>query len=624
MIIKGTTLYCRAAAIIAAAMVITACGGGGGDAGSGFLPEAPSRLAITVTLEKESVPVNTAQALAQPSSPHVSQMAVEVTDSGTGRPVADAAVTVSFSGARIGGLLSEDDLVGGTGEPLSSVSVQTGANGEASFYFVAGTVSGEANIRVRAERSTEGSGAETVVSIAVLSSAGPVAALEFTGPFIEAIRTNRVEFDLAAGETTDLQNGTYSRVISVTANDANGNPVATNTPILFRLIDAPLDGYPESGAGSFAITGFNGNPLEGNFTLNAAGGSFSAQGARVGDRLVLAPDPDGRSFYHAGIRTISEFPAGQPDSLLIRTDEESFRVGEDQGASVPYVIGRARVGNIQARAFTDANGTASTLLTYPFSNLGRTAILVAQTEDFSVSRVFNSGGPVYLGSLEEVGVSLTASTSILPSNVSDGVVSLCVRDGNQAPLSSQSIQFSTGDTFGASVDVNGLGSSGTLVTGAGGCTTAVVNVQSQLPGSGEIALLFAVQSLGAPSEVEVTILASGEGNLIGNLNCSSSTLGLLYLTDAGEPIPDALISATDFSWPVGSPNFIFTPASDSGSSAGVTDASGAVAVRYSILLPPAQENDQAVTYTATFETGSGDVTFDFECVFTVTGTGPVP
>ncbi|HAN68970.1 MAG TPA: hypothetical protein DCQ70_10810, partial [Halieaceae bacterium] len=87
----------------------------------------------------------------------------------------------------------------------------------------------------------------------------------------------------------------------------------------------------------------------------------------------------------------------KPNSLLIRTDDERFRVGTDMGLSVPYVIGRARVGSIQALAFTDANGTASTLLTYPFSNLGRTAILVAQTEDFSVSRVFNPGGPVYLG-----------------------------------------------------------------------------------------------------------------------------------------------------------------------------------------------------------------------------------
>ncbi|MEZ5556778.1 hypothetical protein [Haliea sp.] len=628
MIIRGITQYSRLAALLVTAFALTACGGGGGG-GGGFLPDpdTPNNLALSVLLEKESVPVNAAQNPAQSDSPHVAEIAVEVTDSGTGLPVTGAEVTVSFTGTRIGGLLSEEDLASGAEDTLSSVSVQTGSNGDARVYFVAGAVSGEATLRIRAERSAQGSttgGAESVVTIAVVSAAGPVAGLEFTGPFIEAIRTNRVQIGLAADETIDFQNGTYSRVVSVTATDANGNPVAVNTPILFRLIDAPLTGYPESGAGSFVITGSNGNPLEGNFSFNAAGGNFSALGARVGDRLALAPDPDGRSFYHAGIRTIAEFPADRPDSLSIRSDEEAFRVGEDQGATVPYVIGRARVGNIQALAFTDANGTASTLLTYPFSNLGRTALIVAQTEDFSVSRVFNPGGPVYLGSLEEDGISLTASTSILASNVNDGVVSLCVRDGNQVPLSSQSIQFSTGDTFGASVDVNGRGSSGTLVTGSGGCATAVVNVEGQLPGSQEITLLFAVQSIGEASEVEVTILASGDGNLIGNLNCGSSRLGLLYLTSSGEPIPDALISVTSFDWPAGSPNFIFSPASDSGSSAGITDASGAVTVRYSTVLPPAQETDQDYSYTATFETGNGDAQFDLECNFTVVGTGTDP
>lgn len=626
MIIRGATLlYSRLVAMVAIAFALAACGGGGGD--SGFLPtpDTPNRLAVILTLEKESVPVNTAQASVLPESPHVSQIAVDVTDSRTGVAVAGAEVTVSFTGARVGGLLSEEDIISGTGDPQPSVAVQTGSTGEARVYFVAGALSGEANIRVRAERSAgeaTGSGAEVTATILVVSTAGPVAALEFTGPFIEAIRTNRVEIGLAPNETIDFQSGTYSRLISVTANDANGNPVATNTPILFRLIDAPLEGYPQLGTGSFVITGVNGNPLEGNFAFDALGGNFSARGARVGDRLVLDVDPDGLSFFHAGIRAIAELPPAQPDSLLIRTDDEPFRVGEDQGATVPYIIGRARVGSIQPLAFTDANGTASTLLTYPFSNLGRTAILVAQTEDFSVSRVFNPGGAVYLGSLEDDGLTLTASTSILSSNVTDGVITLCVSDGNQVPLPGQSIQFGAEDTFGASVDVNGLGSVGTLSTGSGGCATAIVNVEDQFPGSGAITLGFSVQSLGAPSQVAVTILAPDSGNLIGNLNCAARTLGLLYLTPTGDPIGNALIFASDFDWETGSPNFVFTPASNSGPSAGVTNDNGAVSVSFSVALPAPEENDQTLTYQATFETGNGDAQYDFECEYTVIGTGP--
>jgi len=624
MSIRGFSLYSRLAAFIAIVFAFTACGGGGGGSDIGFVPD---ELEVRLTVEKESVPVNTAQASSQPGSPHVSQIAVRVT--GSGQPVAESPVTVSFSGPRVGGLITEEDLLSGEGNPQSSVSIETGGDGGARVYFVAGTLSGEANIRVRADRPEDGPvgvGAEASTTISVISTAGPVAALEFTGPFIEAIRANRVESGLAPGETIDFQNGTYSRVISVTANDANGNPVPTNTPIVFRLIDAPLQGYPESGAGTFVIAGFNGNPLEGNFAFGAAGGNFSAQGARVGDRLVLDPDPDGFSFFHAGIRTISELPPNQPDSLLIRTDEEPFRVGADQGASIPYTIGRARVGSVQPIAFTDANGTASTLLTYPFSNLGRTAILVAQTEDFSVSRVFNPGGPVFLGSLEDDGLTLTASTEFLPSNVTDGLVTLCVRDGNQVPLPVQPVQFSTGDTQGASVDVSGLGSSGTLTTGSGGCVTAIVNAQNQFPGSEPIVLTFAVSSIGdePPEQVQsdVTILAPDSGNLIGNLNCNARTLGLLYLTSTGEPIPNALIFSSDSDWPTGSPNFVFSPPSDGGPDAGTTNDNGAVSVDFTIALPTAEEDDQTLTYEATFETSNADAEFNLECTFTVEGTGP--
>ena len=628
MIISGITQYSRLAVLFVIAFALTACGGGGGGGdGGGFLPDpdTPNRLAMSVTLAKDSVPVNAVQMPAQADSPHVAEILIEVTDSGSDLPVSGAEVTVSFTGTRVGGLLSEEDLANGVASTLSSVSLQTGANGDARLYFVAGSVDGEANLRIRAERSADGStdrGAEETVSIVVASSAGAVVGLEFTGPFIEAIRTNRVEVGLGPDETVDFQNGTYSRVVSVTASDANGNPVTTNTPIVFRLIDAPLEGYPETGSGRFAITGSNGNPLEGGFSFGAQDGNFSARGARIGDRLILDSDPDGTSFFHAGIRTISELPSDKPNSLLIRTDDERFRVGTDMGLSVPYVIGRARVGSIQALAFTDANGTASTLLTYPFSNLGRTAILVAQTEDFSVSRVFNPGGPVYLGSLEDAGLTLTASTSTLASNVTDGVVNLCVRDGNQVPLPAQSIQFSTEDTLGATVDVNGQGSVGTLIAGAGGCASAIVNVQGQLAGSEAIVLRFSVQSLGEPSEVEVTILKRGSGNLIGSRNCSSRTLNLLYLTESGEPIAGALISAQINSWSPGSPDFIFNPASDSGPSAGITDSTGAVSVRFSIRQPLPEEEDQTVNYSATFETGNGDATYDLDCEVTVEGTGP--
>src|SRR5690606_33992563 len=39
-------------------------------------------------------------------------------------------------------------------------------------------------------------------------------------------------------------------------------------------------------------------------------------------------------------------------------------------------------------------------------------------------------------------------------------------------------------------------------------------------------------------------------------------------------------------------------------------------------LPAPEENDQTLNYQATFETGNGDAQYDFECEYTVAGTGP--
>ncbi|MCG5523588.1 hypothetical protein LRB11_01415 [Ectothiorhodospira haloalkaliphila] len=593
-----TSLMC----ILTLALTLTACGDGGG--GDTF---TPLRLSVSVDLEKDNVPVNTAQAQAAPGSPYVSQVAIRVTERGSGHPAA-ADVTISFDGPTVGGFLSEEDFFNGQGTPVPSLNLSTESDGRARAYFVAGTLAGEARIRVRADRQDEADpnlGASTTRILRVVGEAGPASALEFTGPYIDAIRTNRVQFGPAEGESIDFQNGTYSRVISVTATDANGNPVPTNTPIHFRLIDAPLQGYPSDGSGRFAITGNDGNPLEGGFNFTAPGGNFIGQGVRISDRLVLDPDPDSRSFYHAGIRSIAQLPPAQPNVLQIRADAQPFRVGEDQGNTVPYIIGRAQAGSIQSLAFTDANGTASTLLTYPFSNVGRTAIIVAHTEDFSVSRVFNPGTAVYLGSVGD-GLSLTTSTSTLPANVTDGLVDICLRDGNAVPITGGNIQFFVEDNqSGADVDVNDLGESGTLTTGTAGCVTATINVSRQPPGSGVITLKFISQGV----EAELTILAAAMGNLTGNLNCAAGTLDLLYLTAAGTPIPDAFIFVSNFDWPDGSPNFRFSPASDAGTGAGTTNDSGQVRVNFDL---GGVVDSQDTEYTATLE--APDDTFQMNCV----------
>lgn len=586
--------------ILLASLLLISCGGGGSD---GVFTNRP--LALQVSADQRTLPVNTAQQRVSPTSPYVTQVAIRV------NPAVAASITVDFAGPRVGGLISEEEFFAGTvgggadagGAILGtrpSITLTANSGGVANVYFVAGIVAGDANLRIRANYA-DASGSYTAATasttISVRSDAGPTAGLAFTGPFIEALRVNRTQFQLAQGESFDAQNGTYSRVISVTVTDANGNPAPVNTPVYFKMIDSPLTGYPEQGFGRFSITGDNGNPLEGGFSFSAPSGDFANRGARIGDRLVLLPSPDGRSFYHQGIRTIVQLPPGQPNTLMINLEDQPFRVGEDQGATVPYVIGRARVGSIQPLAFTNADGVATTLLTYPYSSLGRTAILVAHTEDYSVSTVFYPNGPVFLG--DGTGeITITASLNSLPSNVTDGRVTVCVSDTNSVPVPAFPLSFGHGETGGARIDVNGLGASGTLLTGAGGCVEAIVNVSGQVPGQDAITLNFGT--------AEVQVLAVDSGNLGGNLNCVAGTLTLTYLTNNGSPIPGALVFIPNHEWASGAPNFSFTPASAAGASAGVTNDSGAVTLRFTLGPAPGE-------YNATIQTGAGD-SYDMTCV----------
>lgn len=422
---------------------------------------------------------------------------------------------------------------------MGTVPAET-ASGQAQFFFTSLSEPGTATLTASALDPVSGRTIAKSLQITVTRVDRPVASLTFTGPYVDAVLSNVSSFG-----NVPLQNGTYSRVISVVATDASGNPVNPGTPIYFSLIDAPLLGYPNEGAGSFLIAGSNGDPLEGGFNFFANGGNFLTKGARAFDRLILDGTqmvlPDNR--FLTGSKIIEALLS--QNSLRTHTLGNPFNIGINNGATVPYVIGRAQQATILSTGYTDTTGTASTLLTYPVSRLGQTAILVAHTADGSVSTVLNTCdvegnncSPVFLGVSDGTDRILTTSTTTLGAN-SASDVKLCLKDANLAPLPAAEIIYAVGSPGSATVTINDNAANlGSLFTMADGCVTATVASSSQIAGSEPITLTFTSEGVTAP--VEITVNSPNAGNLIGTID--GTTVNLQLIDDNGTPISDTFIS----------------------------------------------------------------------------------
>jgi len=491
-------------------VLLASCGGGGDGDDGGFTPE---RINVTITADKASLPVNLIGASPNPAQPYTTTITARVTKSGNLFPT-KITITDSSADAGLGSLFKLDDLTQG----FQQIVLEGTAVGQ--VYFHASSTPGTVTITASAQDPNTSQTVSASVNITVVGESRPATSLAFTGPYVNAVLAGESRFG-----DPPLQDGSYSRVISVVATDANGNPVNPNTQIYFFLIDGPITGYPNT-PGSFFIAGANGNPLEGGYVFDAVGGQFVTKRVLPFDRLVLDgnsqsnPLPDNR--FLTGVRTVQTV-TGQ-NSLLIQSQGRPFNSGPDNGNTVPYVIGRALNATILSPSFTNTQGVADTELTYPVFRIGQTAILVACTADSSVCTVLNtcdaSGAncnSVYLGATNGTDVVLTTSATTLQPN-STTPVRLCLKDQNLTPLPATQIRYDVGATGVAVVKINGAtGKQGTLVTGADGCVTATIAVSGQPLGSADIVITFTADNVGTP--VTVTIKGPGAGKLDGAGTC---------------------------------------------------------------------------------------------------------
>ncbi|MFZ1830113.1 MAG: putative Ig domain-containing protein [Candidatus Competibacteraceae bacterium] len=551
--------------------------------GSGGFTGRPL-ITVEISADRTSVPVNLAGLGPNPSLPYTSTITAVVRQDGRLFPTniqLDLAPTLA-----VGALFKPDDFTQGFRSlPLESTS------GLATAFFHASTTPGEAVITASAQDPGTGQTVSASLKITVVDEKRPAAAITFTGAYVNAVIAGQSRF---GGAETPIQDGSYSRVISAVVNDSNGNPTNPNTQINFYLIDGPITGYPST-PGSFFIAGSNGDPVDGQFRFNAAGGDFVTKGVAPFHRLVLGkPVPDLR---------IIESVLSATSLAVQSTSRSPFPANT---SSVPYMVGFAQNAAILSPSFTNLQGVASTTLTYPVERVGQTAVLVACTADMSVCGALNtcdvSGAnckSVYLGVTNGTDRTLTVSATTLGPNRSTDV-QMCLRDVNFTPLPATEIRYNIGSKGPAKVTVNGVeGNQGNVLTGANGCTMVKIASSGQIPGGLPIELDFTSDYVATPAKV--TIKSPGAGKMDGLFNCEfqfSAGTALCELTlrltdDEGSPMPDVLIALGAVE-AAGTYTLTFNPAEGV---FGKTDSQGQLRVTVQLNMPGA--------YTFPFQTAAG-------------------
>lgn len=388
----------------------------------------------------------------------------------------------------------------GQGGATGTLVRTTTTNGTTDVSLRTGTIPGIAKLRITADALDNNieNGIQTPVTADVNFTIedGRVAALAFTGAFSQAIAANQTTLPLGTGEI--FLNGTYLRVVSAIATDSVGNPVV-GARIDFSLIDSPIGNYPQT-SGDFLIQGANGDPSEGGNLFVAQGAGFFTNGARKGDRLVLHPNEQGANRNLLGSYGISALL--DANRLTIT---EAFNANNGVNATnVPWTIGRAQYGVIGASATTDAQGVATTFITYPATRINQLALLTA--------RAGNSRAIVM--DARYLGIKDYSMVSSVTEAVSGEItpVSICVFDAVQTPMVGQVLQVAglipATSTVAAPITL----SPSSPVTGADGCASFSINAKAYV-GSETINLTFSINGMATPV-VSIEVKPQALGDLI--------------------------------------------------------------------------------------------------------------
>jgi len=339
----------------------------------------------------------------------------------------------------------------------------------------------------RSDNNVDNGIQDALTSVATfVVSDGVLWALELTTPALDALTVNGPQTFGADGNpividgspALEYQDGTYSLIVSAIGTDKGGNPALPQT-VQFGMINSPITGYPLNGAGVFVHSSNDGDPQEGGSGFSSVSGSFitAAGGVQPNDTLlVLGEESLGNEDLESAV-TVSNINSQTSITIMERfnRNDESGSINNDFGI-LPYAVGRAVDGNIEATAVLNENGLATTRLNYPVSQLGRLAAIYVKGQGGVTNGVVKTVTDVELTAFPGVEgfrgnfSNLIVSPGVIPANVS-AVFTVCIVDSARNPMAGRFVSFSYIGTGSGTID--GQTNSGTILnaTNANGCTT---------------------------------------------------------------------------------------------------------------------------------------------------------
>lgn len=568
-------------------------------------------------------PTTAPQYIQASGGPTSGQFEVQVLD-GIGQPVPNPTsgnssfnnVQLELVGDAFGARLSGVNA-SGAGVSGSTISVRT-VSGVSGGVLISGTATG--NVRIRATSDAADNNVDNGIQSAVFGertvavSDGILFDLDITQPTVNALTINPV----LPGVTTedgDLEDGipvspdgTYSLTVGVIATDRMGNPVIPGTGITFGLVDEPQ----QFGFGDFFLAGGDGNPQEGGTLFTAPGGAFltAGGGAGPGDTLALFAEDVIGNRDHEGSRRVTSVNS-QTTLTVARRFNHNDTTGAivNSGPVIPYLIGRAADGNIVASGVTDSLGVARTIMNYPVSKLGKTAVVWAQGDGDLVN-----GAPETVGDVEFLGfagvapATLVADPASIPGNRTVPVT-VCVFDALGSGIGNVFVSFGYSSEEGGSASVNGVSGPGfaPVPTDNTGCAVLQVTTSGVLEEGGDIVFSGA----GASDTVEVVtgglILTAQPSLFVGGGGTTT-----LRLVDSGGTAVSG-VQLTGSCEIEGGGTLTTVPASGT---SGVTDANGEA--RFTIVATGINTIGEAGGGTCTYTTAAGTP----EAVVTIQGVDP--
>jgi hypothetical protein len=434
-------------------------------------------------------------------------------------------------------------------------------NGIAQATFRSGAQLGTVQIQATADRGDNNvdNGIQDAVSAnaTVVVSDGKLNSLTLTSPGTNApsILINRVSTGVTLIDQSDNPlppdpNATYSFTISAHATDHEGNPVLPGTQIKFGVIDTPVDAN-----GNFLISGVHGDPQEGGNLFTATDGHFRTAGGGVfinDTLLVFGKAVLGNDDLESASRVTQ---INGETSLTVATP---FNLNDGTGATVnygpvlPYIVGRAGIGNITSPAFTDANGTASTTLNYPVSQLGHVAAIWAQgtgTDEINhqTTRIITDINLIAFPGVADA--IITVSPNPIPGNITTTVFA-CITDKLGSPIQGVQFQFAFSNLGVGTGKLDNIVGGGTVpdLTDASGCVATTVSTAG-------IASSGSGGSTNSPTLTFSAGKASGSAPITANgglvllaipsqLGGNGGTVTLQLLSSNGTPVPGVQLTGT--------------------------------------------------------------------------------